>query len=64
MQDINIEKVANGYLVKIYGDYDEIDEEVFLYKTRLEMETDLVRVIVRAHELYGEIQAKKAAKKG
>lgn len=64
MDTIFIKKVANGYTVEISGHYDfDRDEELYLYKTREEMEADLTNVIERAHQLDAEDKAKKAAKK-
>lgn len=62
MQNIDIKKVANGYLVEVCGDYDEIDEEIYLYKTREEMQSDLENVVQKAHELSEKIRAAKDAK--
>lgn len=62
MQTVDIKKVANGYLVEISGDYDTIDDEVYMYKTREELEADLVTILVRAHQVYLEVIAKKEAK--
>lgn len=62
MQNVDIKSVANGYIVEISGDYDEVEEEVYLYKTREEMEADLKNVIQKAHEATEKIKAAKDAK--
>ncbi len=56
MKDINIDKKANGYLVEISANYAlaNAEEEVFLYKTREEMEADLPNLVARAHSTWAE----------
>lgn len=63
MQSIDIYKKANGYLVEINGDYGKIEEEVYLYKTREEMEADLPNLVQRAHEINVLVLAEKAKEK-
>ena len=65
MNFITIEKKANCYTVEITSNWraDDSEDELFFYKTREEMEADLLNVIKRAHEKHEEEDAAIAAKK-
>ena len=64
MQRLYIEKVANGYKVEISGDYgvNDIEDEVYVYSTKDEMEVHLPVLINRAHSIHEQIQANKKKK--